>query len=477
MRRYKALILLIFLSLCILLLTSCRCEPSTVEWHLLEVTEDLAFANGVTAEMTFNGYYGLTSPFGEYASVERCQVEFSKDGGFKMSLDGEELSGTYTYRHNGFSDTSFTVTLDTGESFSGTSVSYYGGDSLEFEFRGVKYEFGERSDDSYTKEEQRDDEEWLVRQLRDHIEGSGGANNYSVNPAEIIPSGEGYVLLYDGQEYDLFSDETLVWCMSLDKENGLTNNAHLRAGDCYFRLTENTYIRGEDGEYYSPKMFLIYYIEPIPDEPAEPERKTAALTELYPWLLGEDIESIKLTRYTQNLPVGYMKHHAYLSGDNLAAYLDALKAVELSEIMSEKELYEHHLVNGENETVTTVTALANGKEYTINFVDEVIFDELMWAADGLPQFPFEGATQSFITYADKITVFDREGKEVGEYSDMLGSVEFTVCHDDHGYTALTPYLTVVTDFGELTVYDACHFWYKGQSYVCTDEHNFGFLFE
>lgn len=477
MRRYKALILLIFLSLCILLLTSCRCEPSTVEWHLLEVTEDLTFANGASAEMTFNGYYGLTSPFGEYASAERCQVEFSKDGGFKMSLDGEELSGTYTYRHNGYSDTSFIVTLDTGESFSGTSVSYYGGDSLEFEFRGVKYEFGERSDDSYTREEQRDDEEWLVRQLRNHIEGSGGANNYSVNPAEIIPSGEGYVLLYDGREYDLFSDEALVWCMSLDKENALTNNAHLRSGDCYFRLTENTYIRGEDGEYYSPKMFLIYYIEPIPDEPDEPEPRTAALTELYPWLLGEDIESIKLTRYTQNLPAGYMKHHAYLSGDGLDAYLDALKAVELSEIMSEKELYEHHLVNGENETVTTVTALVGGKEYAINFVAEVIFDELMWAADGLPQFPFEGATQSFITYADKITVFDREGKEAGEYSDMLGSVEFTVCHEDHGYTALTPYLTVVTDFGELTVYDACHFRYKGQSYVCNDEHNFDFLFE
>jgi hypothetical protein len=34
--------------------------------------------------------------------------------------------------------------------------------------------------------------------------------------------------------------------MSLDKENALTDNAHLRPGDCYFRLAENTYIRGED---------------------------------------------------------------------------------------------------------------------------------------------------------------------------------------------------------------------------------------
>lgn len=66
MRRYKAPILLIFLSLCILLLTSCRCEPSTVEWHLLEVTEDVTFANGVTVEMTFGGCYGLTP----YLTVE-----------------------------------------------------------------------------------------------------------------------------------------------------------------------------------------------------------------------------------------------------------------------------------------------------------------------------------------------------------------------------------------------------------------------
>ncbi len=477
MKKCRYFIMSILAALFLITLTSCRCEPSTVEWHLVEVSEELTFANGAAAEMTFNGYCGLTSPFGEYASAERCQVEFSEDGGFRMSLDGEELSGSYTYRHNGFSDTSFTVTLDTGESFSGTSVSFYGGNRLEFEFRGTRYKFNERSDDSYTREEQKDDEEWLIHQLREYIEGSDGVNNYSFNPAQVILSGEDYILIYNGEEYNLSADGTLVWCALLDKDNVLTNNTELVSGDCYFRLSENTHIRGEDGEYYSPKLFWIYYIEPIPEEPGEPEPKTATLGELYPWILYDGIDSIKLTSHTQNLPAGYTKYHAYLSGEELFAYIDDLQKLELREIMSEYELYEYYLVNGGRETVTTVTAFAEGQEYTLEFIAEVVFDELMWAADGLPEFPYDTATKSFITYTDEITVIDREGDRVGEYTGMLESVEFTVCHDDHGYTTLTPYLTVQTDFGELTVYDTYHFWYKGQSYACTEEHNFGFLFE
>ena len=42
---------------------------------------------------------------------------------------------------------------------------------------------------------------------------------------------------------------------------------------------------------------------------------------------------------------------------------------------------------------------------------------------------------------------------------------------------MTPWLKVVTDLGEIKVYDANHFWYKGQSYVVVSDFDFSFLFE
>jgi hypothetical protein len=94
-------------------------------------------------EMEYNGYLGIHQPWGARGYYERCAVEFLPDKEFKMNLDGEQLSGYYTYCHNGYINTAFTVYLDTGESFTGISVSGYGFRRLSFEFRGVLYEFGE----------------------------------------------------------------------------------------------------------------------------------------------------------------------------------------------------------------------------------------------------------------------------------------------------------------------------------------------
>lgn len=86
-------VLLMLMLLCLLALTSCRCNPSEYEWSLLSITEDVAFSNGMKKEMEYNGYLGITQPWGSRGYAERCVVEFSPDGEFKMSLDGEPVSG------------------------------------------------------------------------------------------------------------------------------------------------------------------------------------------------------------------------------------------------------------------------------------------------------------------------------------------------------------------------------------------------
>ena len=94
----------------------------------------------------------------------------------------------------------------------------------------------------------------------------------------------------------------------------------------------------------------------------------------------------------------------------------------------------------------------------------------------VPKFNYDGALQSFIVYNDEIFVFDREGNEVGTYTNKLSSIEFKVCEEEHNYSTLSERFVLVMEFGEITVYDGEHFWYKGQSYVVVGENNFDFLF-
>ena len=474
MKNFKLLILLFSLLLCIFALSSCRCEPSTSEWYLYEITEKLTFSNGAEATLAFNGHVGLTQPWGERGVAERCEIEFSEGGGFKMSLDGEELLGSYTYRHNGFNDTSFTVTLNSGESFSGEAVSYIYGNKLEFEFRGAKYNFSERSDDSYTAEESADDEKWMIKQLREQIEGSEEHNHYSLAPASVTFDGKKYVL---NNIHDLSDKEKLVWCAFLDKENVLTNPAPIMEGECYFSHFGDVSVRYDDGEYKSYEIFIIYYIEPIPKE-EYPEAKRATLAELYPCLMSDSIDEVKLTVEYTGLAPGFTKEHCYLSGDALIDYLEQLRSIELL------EAYPEDVDNSLSQEICTVFSISvtDGDEECVvciyeGYIQDRGDSDFWWYVRQMPKFFYDGATSSFVTYADEITVVDKQGAEVGVYQNPLSAIEFVICREEHNYTTMTPWLKVVTDFGEIKVYDAKHFWYKGQSYVVVGDLDFSFLFE
>ncbi len=471
MKKHKIYLLLLLLSLCLLVLCSCRCDPAEREWYLLEMTDDVTFSNGVTEKLTISGSVDIYQPFaGAYA--EPCQVEFYEDGGFFGSFDGEELSGTYTYKHNGFRDTGFTVNLENGEHFSGTSVSYYGGSELKFEFRGESYKFSDRSSHPVTKEEAELHTEYLIEDLRDLEVGKihGRLGDFR---GEITLSGDDFLLTSADAEYNLSSGEIPVWCSLLDKENKLSHLDEVQFGDCYFVI--NNYIKiGEPGQQQIGQIIVIYYIEPQPDEPEEPKPEKKALSEIYPWIF-DDISSIKLTLEIKNLPAGYTKYHDYLAADEISACVSELRETELCEVFSHE--LEDYFLNGDRHKLISLLADVGGERWEIQFIDGLIYDgERWWKPGAVPKFNYDGALQSFIVYNDEISVFDREGNEVGTYTNKLSSIEFTVCEEEHNYSTLSERFTLVTEFGEITVYDGEHFWYKGQSYVAVGENNFDFLF-
>jgi hypothetical protein len=62
MKKHKIYLLLLLISLCLILLCSCRCDPAECQWYLLEMTDDLSFANGVTEKLTISGALIFTNP-------------------------------------------------------------------------------------------------------------------------------------------------------------------------------------------------------------------------------------------------------------------------------------------------------------------------------------------------------------------------------------------------------------------------------
>ena len=439
--------------LCLLVLTSCRCNPGDYEWELCSITEEIAFSNGMKKEMSYNGYLGIDQPWGSRGYAERCVIEFLPDGEFKMSLDGEQLFGYYTYRHNGYTNTFFTVYLDTGENFTGESASGYGFRRLSFEFRGVVYEFGEREDDSYTLEEQKRLEAEMIEYLRDAVP----QKYYYLNKGKV--DDEAILTCDNGNIINLMSGEVYPWCVYLDKEDTLSHLNYIPEGDCYY--------------YSYDDIIILYFVEPIPSIEEQWPREST-IGELYPDLFSGDAEGVKIYLETVGISSGFFNYVAYLSGDEMREYLSKLREVKLYE--ADEETVRNITDSGKLYGKTSVTILLNGIEHTLSFEDEYVFSDVWWMCSALPDFPYDLAASVFVTHSDEITVYNKDAF-IGSYSGVLSKIEFRICKEDHHYTTLTPRLRVVTDFGEMTVYDSKHFWYKGQSYVVVGDHDFGFLFE
>ncbi len=469
MKKSRIVLWLIFLVICLLSLSSCRCDPAEEDWLLSRIYGNVSFIGGKAELTRCYGAKTVERPW-EEAYCDRFMIEFSGDRSVSLSIDGEKLSGTYKVRHNGLRDTSFMVDLNNGESFSGTAVSYYGGSELELEFRGNKYEFIRNLGQDRGSEMRARDVQMLIRELRE-IDASTDEYYEKFHGEISLVDGE-YILRSGEATYNL--SDALVWCEKLDEGNNLTKLSEILFGECYFfKMTLEQFTSdyvGREGD-----VFAIYYLEPLPEEPEEPKPKTSTLREIFPWLESDDIEMIKLTREYGALPTGFTKHHAYLDGEVLLDYLASIRDLELREIMTEDELKNYYHVNGEKYRSTTLRATIDGEDVIIEFIEDTVFLDCWWAIEDFPDFPYEDAVMSFVTYTDEVTVYDGDTL-IGTWQGKLSSVEFTICNEEHDYTTMTSRLSVVTDFGEITVYDRLHFWYKGQSYVCEDGRDFGFLF-
>lgn len=134
-----ALLLTIFILL-LGVMTSCRCEPSSETWHFHSYRGEMTFIGGLKMELGFSDA-SHAYPFAG-ASNSNIGISFTKDGKVVFTdKEGATHYGTYTYEHQGFNYTSFTITLDNGEIIKGDAMKGNGDPKLALTYKDVIYNF------------------------------------------------------------------------------------------------------------------------------------------------------------------------------------------------------------------------------------------------------------------------------------------------------------------------------------------------
>ena len=276
MKRIRMLLMITFLIALVFVLAGCTCDPAAHMWEVISFGKNSVYLNGVEQVDYYSGAY-LHEPFGGMEDGI-VSIMFTENGTVTFNPGtGETLTGTFTTKDNGMQNTSFTVTLDNGESFSGIAESYYYGRSLEFEFRENAYETAEAL---YEKTIQNQ-----IRRIRHAVAAK------ELITGEVTASDGRYTLTMEGEKTSRVLDQTVaVQCVRLDAENNLTMLDAIEPGECYC-ATGQTY-SGMD-------KIVIYYIEPLPEDPTPPEADYTFLPEFEGWLIDvftvENIAEIKTT--------------------------------------------------------------------------------------------------------------------------------------------------------------------------------------
>ena len=451
------IVLLMLIAFLLVLLCSCHCNVYNYDWHIMSIYHEVSFANGQVLPVNTDSLVHIMNPIG--VNQSETYIVFEADGTVVFKPYGaDEMYGTYELRHNGFfHDTSFSVTFENGEKIeNGYAVSYYGNDELGFEFNGIKYYFCTSFwSDSATFEENQMRTEWLIDEVRSLADVNLKSGVVTVNENGACLSSASL-----DSNMDLLKDDCWVLAVHITADNELYVLDSLREGECVF-VECIGYGTDKDG-------IIIYYVDPLPSElpPKEPERY--AIYELIPELeyYMDHPDNIVLKLSSCKMPINPDEFNKYLTEtdtDDVSFWFKDFFEITLTEYdeppYNTNYPYTRYGVRlsdklGENPSVEIYYDCGainlNGKWY---YIDDGNFPT--WAG--------------YSNYGFSCDDYNAKVLETDEYY-SLGGIEFRPDKDQNKeYTEDQQKFTLAGEFGELTVYDATHFYYKGQHYTVANE--------
>ena len=264
MRILKNMSILAILIVCLLFLCSCTCDPAAHNWYIVGIYHDVTYANGQTIRTLTTSNVYTHQPVG--ISSDDVNIRFYEDGRVEFKpYNSGMLYGTYTLKHNGIQDTSFTVVFDNGERIDdGYAVSYLYGKDVGFTFRGVFYDFDYTSRDTRTAEELREETRGFVEYIRRNI-------SY-FNEGVVTLDADGGTLSSEelDEDIDLFAEGYAVTAVHITDNNELVILDELRDGECVF--------------VYSDNGVVIYYVDPLPSQKPPESPVEYSIFEIFPEL-------------------------------------------------------------------------------------------------------------------------------------------------------------------------------------------------
>lgn len=459
MNKIKCLLLLATAFVCLFLLCSCSCYPSEFTWGIYGIHRDVTYVNGQTIRTFTTSNVYESQPVG--ISSDDTYIKFYEDGRVEFKpIDSEPLYGTYTLKHNGFRDTNFTVAFENGEKIEdGYAVAYLYGNDLNFDFRGVTYEFN-NGHDTKSNEELDNRAEWLIKDVRN-------VGNYLYH-GEVTLDDEGGKLSSEklDEDIDLFTEGRRVTAVHISADNKFTILGELRNGECVFAYDDATIV--DDKRITG---VVIYYVDPLPEELPPEGQIEYGILDIIPefeyYMEHPENTLLKLTREHKPALAGEFNEHLYKTeGEDVAFWINHLAEITLIE--SEEPRYDieeqhiRYIMRFEDKTEEHNIVIVNFERGMIYRGDKWYF---------CSTFPtWEGGRKVYSFSCMNYSMKALNGG-VGYYS--IYGIEFKLDpNQDYEYPEDHYIRRLEGEVGEIALYDATHFYYNGYYYLVTSEKDF-----
>lgn len=481
MKRIRLIAIFILLAILTSTLTACPIVPHRFKWDISSISCDVTYINGNTLTSEIHQgvhYFRLVGIHNKITYIEF----FEDDTLIFKPIDADEMNGTYKCKNNGIQNTTIFITLENGDKIEALGAGGYFDDILRFEYNNVKYEFSTRfssqdicADQGEFNEQLRD----VANQIRYFEENPQYRGNFKPCTITIDENGATKLVSDDG-EIDLYAENLGVVAIRITDNNEVIYLDAIEEGECYF-------YSGHTLSYYTqetPALINLYYLDPLPKKEEEENPKACTILDIFPELSGyykEDAKNnitIKMSRELVNQKLGYSNYYNQITNqEDIDNILLTLMWMVLWNYGPPSEDYLNSTYSIDSITISHNTGTL--PEITIsNYYDRIKLGDTWYYhnAHEFPNFIYLGAFMKFACYDYNAEIYKND--EFLGQTNILEDIEYIIDpNQDYTYSTTHDTRTLVTEFGEITIYDATHFWYKGQFYLVVGETTFEELYQ
>ena len=475
MKKFKLIFLFVVLALITVTLTACPIVPYRFQWGMGSIRLDVEYINGNTLSTTLTQGVSFYNPYGIHAQT--TYIKFFEDNTLIFKpFNEEELSGTYKTKNNGIKNTTIYITLENGDKIEALGAGGYLDDTLFFEYHNVDYEFSSRSSHQNSCADQNEYREQLrsmVREVRYYWE-----NRYGLVFGKVtFNENEGAILETNGKKTDLYAENVGVIAIRITDNNEVIYLDSIEEGDCATFNIDSYY------DSNRTQIIVLFYIDPLPNFEQE-NPQPMSIFDLIPELeayyedgVAENI-TIKLSNELINFAPGH--YHSYNNVTDpyhINKILSMLEKMTLWDYGAPDENYLNNPYSIDSIQITDTTGTL--PEIVIsNYYEWIKIDDKYYfhSANEFPSFIYKDSFRVFACQNYEAEIYKNE--TLLGYTDIIKNIEYIIDpENEHNYTALHETRILLTEFGKITVYDATHFWYKGQFYLVVGQTTFEELFK